>query len=66
MRAMLPRPARTLLACLMLTLTASCVTTDACGWLTKIQPEPGFETRWTRGEKEQAVTLNRNVEKFCR
>ncbi len=58
---------------LMLSLTASCAEApvpapqaDACGWLHAFRPGAGFEMRWTRDEKEQAVTLNRNIMAFCR
>ena len=59
---------------LIATSTASCagmagdpapVVSSACGWLTKAQPEAGFETRWTRGEKLFAVVLNRNIDREC-
>lgn len=35
---------------------------SGCGWLDRIKPEAGFETRWTHGEKLQAVELN---DKIC-
>jgi hypothetical protein len=39
---------------------------DACAWLHQFRPDTGFETRWTRNEKEQAVELNRNIANACR
>ena len=57
---------KTWLACLTLLWMTSCVPlADACGWLTTFQPDPGFETRWTVGEKRQAVAHNRKVEDNC-
>ncbi len=29
------------------------------------EPDKGAGTRWTRGEKEQLVTLNETGERFC-
>ena len=56
--------------CLTLLSMTSCATPapvpDACGWLHYIQPDAGFEARWTRTEKEQAVELNRKIADFCR
>jgi hypothetical protein len=28
-------------------------------------PDAGFESRWTRAEKQQAVELNRNIAQAC-
>lgn len=39
---------------------------DGCVWVKKIAPDPLFETRWTRGEKEQVVAHNLKVDKACR
>jgi hypothetical protein len=54
---------------LMLGLLQGCaekVTSDACSWLRQIHPDAGFETRWTRAEKEQVETLDEAIEKKCR
>lgn len=32
----------------------------------KFVPDDGFEQRWTKYEKQQAVARNRKVERFCR
>lgn len=37
-----------------------------CPGLTWIKPDPGFEQRWTRREKEQAVAQKRWIELNCR
>lgn len=47
-------------------VVAATVTPDACAWLRILKPDAGFDTRWTRDEKEYAVALNRNIKKFCR
>jgi hypothetical protein len=38
---------------------------SACTWLHALKPDAGFETRWTRAEKLQAVVLNRNIKNDC-
>lgn len=38
---------------------------DFCAWAKPIIPDPGFETRWTRGEKEAVLTLDLNVRTKC-
>lgn len=55
---------------LMLALSAcasnfATTTTDACVWLKPVIPDKGFETRWTRGEKQQVLVLDQDVQKFC-
>jgi len=58
---------RKLLACLSLILMTSCgMGANECTWAKKFIPDGGFETRWTVGEKRQAVALNEKVEEFCR
>ena len=37
-----------------------------CGWVGYIQPDPGFEERWTLDEKRQVLQHNLKVEEFCR
>ena len=56
-----------LLVFLTILLTTSCAaTSDLCGSLSRFRPDPGFEERWTRSEKEQAVAHNRKLDEFCR
>lgn len=38
---------------------------DVCSWVSIIVPDEGFETRWTRQEKEQVLLHDMNVEMFC-
>jgi hypothetical protein len=38
---------------------------DACAALGLIRPDPGFQARWTRAEKEQVAAHNLTVEKIC-
>ncbi len=38
---------------------------SACAWLTIDRPDPGFEHRWTRAEKEWAVRFNRDARAAC-
>lgn len=40
--------------------------TDACAWLKQIVPDAGFETRWTRAEKQQVLAFDNQVESQCR
>lgn len=35
--------------------------TSECAWVEEFKPDPGFEERWTRGEKIQAVIHNDRV-----
>ena len=50
----------------MLSLTTSCAAPDdGCVWTRPFVPDPGFETRWTTGEKRQAVAHNRAWGEFC-
>lgn len=69
---MLPKFMMMSAAFLMASLMQSCVgapppaAPSSCGWLHKFNPNPGFEMRWTRDEKRQAVELNRDIEMFCR
>ena len=37
-----------------------------CGHQTIFKPDPGFETRWTRREREALAVMNRNVKADCR
>jgi hypothetical protein len=74
---MLQNFVRTLAACLTTISIASCATAPepaatrpprpltACVWLQPLKPDAGFETRWTRNERVQAVTLNREIAKHC-
>lgn len=56
-----------LLACLMLVWMSACETTvvSDCSWSRAFIPDPGFESRWTRNEKMQAVQHNEKVRQFC-
>lgn len=58
---------RMLLVSTILSLTSACETTvvSDCSWARAFIPDPGFETRWTRNEKVQAVQHNEKVAKFC-
>lgn len=38
---------------------------DACAWLKKDIPDKGFESRWTRNEKEYAESMNRFIDEKC-
>ena len=61
------KTAKLFAACLIALSTTSCgAPSDACGWLTMIHPDPGFEQRWTRSEKEQVAVVNRVVDRECR
>lgn len=56
------------LACLTPLWMTSCeapAVPSACGHISRMVPDPGFETRWTRSEKIQAVDLNRALERDC-
>lgn len=64
------KPILMFLGCLTLSSMQSCAETkqavpDACGWLEHFTPDPGFEHRWTRREKEHQVAENRNIDKNC-
>ena len=54
----------------MLVSVAGCVEPaaipDACTWLKPVIVDPGFETRLTDREKDQILTLDEHVEKYCR
>lgn len=52
----------------MLTFLSACAApiNDSCGWLKPIQPDEGFQTRWTRAEKVQVDALDKNIDKNCR
>lgn len=56
-------------ALLLLTLISlnACATpiSNACGWAKQISPNPGFETRWTRDEKNQVDAYDQAVDKNC-
>lgn len=41
------------------------IVASSCGWESEFYPDPGFETRWTRHEKEWAVAHNEKVQEFC-
>lgn len=57
----------TWLALASLILTTSCAASEGCAVFGRtFAPDPGFETRWTVGEKRQAVAHNRKVKRFCR
>ncbi len=48
-------------------MTSCAAVPNSCsGWARIIQPDDGFEERWTHGEKQQAVYMNRNVQEHCR
>lgn len=55
--------------CLMLISIGGCqapaAIANACVWLSKDQPEAGFETRWTRNEKVWALQYNDKLAAFC-
>lgn len=53
---------------LMLISLSACATPvpEACAWLRQVSPDPGFQTRWTRAEKEQIDALDRNIEQQCK
>lgn len=38
---------------------------EACAWLKPVQPDPGFQDRWTRDEKNQVDTLDKNIDQNC-
>ena len=60
-------------ACAVIAMAASL---SACGpnpfvfgcavFGSKFLPDDGFEARWTRVEKQQAVAHNKKVERYCR
>jgi len=54
----------------MLSLTSACApapaTSDFCAIQPDVTPDPGFETRWTRGEKAQIEKLDEHLDDFCR
>lgn len=56
-------------AILLLTLTSQngCAhpVPDACGWAKEISPSPGFESRWTRDEKNQVDAYDQAVDTNC-
>ena len=59
---------RILLACLTLSLMSACVApkTDVCSSLRRVIGSPGWEERWTRGEKLQIAGHNEWIIEFCR
>jgi hypothetical protein len=38
---------------------------DFCVLASPFRPDPGFDSRWTLGEKRQALTLNKLGEGRC-
>lgn len=52
----------------MLSSMIGCAThvTKECVWVAPITPDPGFETRWTRNEKIQALQHNEKIAALCR
>lgn len=38
---------------------------DRCSWVSPIIPDTGFETRWTRNEKEQVESLDEAIDRNC-
>jgi hypothetical protein len=41
------------------------IVASSCGWEEQFYPDPGFETRWTRSEKEWLAAHNQKVAEFC-
>lgn len=39
---------------------------DFCTWAKEIIPGDGFQSRWTREEKEQVLSLDQKIIQFCR
>ena len=55
----------TLISTLILLGACASPINSSCGWLKPVQPDAGFQTRWTRAEKEQVDSLDKNIDKNC-